>query len=84
MNYDYYDGDRGVERREDILDFIIQFITENNYPPSIREIAQGVGLKSIESVKYYLKILERNKKIKMKPNLSRTISVVGYEFRKAE
>lgn len=84
MNYDYYDGDRGVERREDILDFIIQFITENNYPPSIRDIAQGVGLKSIESVKYYLKILERNKKIKMKQNQPRTISVVGYEFRKVE
>ncbi|MGN8630707.1 hypothetical protein ACTNEW_03755 [Blautia sp. HCP3S3_G3] len=51
---------------------------------SIREIAEAVHLKSIASIKYHLKILERNKKIKMKPNQSRTISVVGYEFRKAE
>lgn len=32
--------------RERILEYIKQYIQEHCYPPTIREIAEGVGLKS--------------------------------------
>lgn len=82
MNYDYIN--QGVKKRQEILDFIIEFITENNYSPSVREIAKGVGMGSLFDVHRHLEILVHNGKIKMKQNQPRTISVVGYEFRKVE
>ena len=33
-----------TDRQEMILEFIRSYISENNYPPSVREIGKGVGL----------------------------------------
>ena len=41
-----------------ILDYVTQFIQENGYSPSIREIGEAVGLRSTASVSYHLKALE--------------------------
>ena len=41
-----------------ILDFIDQFIQENGYAPSVREIGQAVGLNSTASVSYHLHQLQ--------------------------
>lgn len=67
-----------------ILDFIIQYMMDNGFSPSNRDIANGVGLKSTEGVKRHLDKLEKDGKIKTKPYQPRAISVVGYEFRKVE
>jgi len=40
------------------LDFINQFIQENGYAPSVREIGQGVGLQSTSAVSYHLQKLQ--------------------------
>ena len=37
-----------------ILDYVNQFIQENGYSPSIREIGVAVGLRSTASVSYHL------------------------------
>lgn len=75
---------QGIARRKQILAFIIQYMTDNGYAPSNRDIGDGVGLKSTESVKRHLDKLEKDGKIKTKPYQPRAISVVGYEFRKVE
>lgn len=41
-----------------ILDFIHQFVQENGYAPSVREIGQAVGLNSTASVSYHLHQLQ--------------------------
>ena len=37
-------------KQQQIYDFILSFATDHGYPPSVREIAQAVGLKSPATV----------------------------------
>ena len=46
-----------TDRQEMILEFIRSYISENNYPPSVREIGKGVGLASSASVHNNMKKL---------------------------
>ena len=41
-----------------ILDYVNQFLQENGYAPSIREIGDAVGLRSTASVSYHLQALQ--------------------------
>jgi repressor LexA len=47
------------ERQRNILGFLEGFIRENNYPPTIREIGEAVGISSTSVVNYNLNILEK-------------------------
>ena len=47
------------ESRQRILDFIRGEIEEKGYPPSVREICAGVGLKSTSTVHAHLNNLEK-------------------------
>jgi len=46
-----------TERQSKILDFIKEYVLDNGYPPSIREIGKGVGISSTSVVKYNLEKL---------------------------
>lgn len=46
------------ERQVGILRFIERFRDEHGYPPSLREIAAGVGLASSSSAFYHIGVLE--------------------------
>lgn len=48
-----------VERRQRILDCIVRTVEERGYPPSVREIADAVGLASTSAVHHHLIALER-------------------------
>ncbi len=61
----------------DILAFLDEFINSHGYSPSYREIAKGVGLKSTNSIKEYLDILEKRDLIKKQKTINRCIEVVG-------
>lgn len=41
-----------------IMEYVNQFIQENGYSPSVREIGEAVGLRSTASVSYHLKALQ--------------------------
>ena len=45
---------RGEKVRQDILEFIKQYIQQHGYPPNYREIGDGVGLKSSASVQSHI------------------------------
>ncbi|OPL08408.1 MAG: hypothetical protein AVO33_10655 [delta proteobacterium ML8_F1] len=47
-------------KQQVILDFIKEFTHSNGYPPSVRDICQGVGLKSTSTVHGHLKRLEKS------------------------
>lgn len=46
------------ERQQNILKFVGEYITENGYPPSIREIGDATGTSSTSVVSYNLERLE--------------------------
>ena len=49
---------RTSNKSELILDYVNQFVQENGYAPSIREIGEAVGLRSTASVSYHLRQLQ--------------------------
>ncbi len=49
---------RTSDKQEAILKFVSQFVAENGYPPSVREIGNAVGLRSTASVSYHLTQLQ--------------------------
>jgi repressor LexA len=65
------------ERQKKILQFIQEFIDENQYPPTIREIGKDVGISSTSVVKYNLDVLARRDLIERNPDISRGIRLVG-------
>ena len=42
------------ERETQILDFIAEFVAERGFPPTVREIGEGLGLSSPGTVHAYL------------------------------
>lgn len=73
----------GEEVRKRILDMIINYIEVHGYPPTIREIGEGVGLKSTSSVMNHMEkmfdigMLETDAE---KIGTPRAIRVPGYKF----
>jgi repressor LexA len=64
-------------RQRAILEFIEQFLVENDYPPTIRDIQRELGISSTSVVDYNLKVLEGKNHIRRNKNISRGIEVVG-------
>ena len=63
--------------RDRVYGFIRTFIADNHYAPSMQEIGDALGISTVSAVSYHLDILEREKKIKRTPTISRSIRVVG-------
>lgn len=47
-----------TRKQQEIYDFIAAFIAEHSYPPSVREICDGVGLRSPSTVHFHLQNME--------------------------
>jgi len=62
-------------RQHAILEAIRSSIEERGYPPSVREIAEGVGLTSSSSVAYQLATLEKLGHLRRDPNRPRALVV---------
>ena len=60
-------------KQQQIIDFLRRFLTDRQYPPTIRDIVVGCGLSSTSVVNYNLKILEREGYIRRQPEVSRGI-----------
>jgi repressor LexA len=65
------------ERRQRILDCIAQTVEERGYPPSVREIADAVGLASTSAVHHHLIALERDGLLERGGKHSRALRVTG-------
>lgn len=62
---------------ESIHNFIKHFITDNEYPPTIKEIQDGLEVSSTSLVAYHLDILEAEQVIKRIPKISRGIKLLN-------
>jgi repressor LexA len=68
--------DQLTDRQAKILDYIRYVTKVRNYPPSVREIGEAVGLSSSSTVHNHLNQLERRGLIKRDPSKSRTVQLV--------
>jgi repressor LexA len=65
-----------TDRQSKIVDYIRYVTRVRNYPPSVREIGEAVGLSSSSTVHNHLNQLERRGLIRRDPSKSRTVQLV--------
>jgi repressor LexA len=63
------------ERQRKILQFIVNFVSENEFPPTIREIGEQVGISSTSVVNYNLAKLEELGLISRRKEVSRGLAL---------
>jgi repressor LexA len=69
-------------KQAQILEFLRDFISEKDYPPSIRDIQEGCGISSTSVVDYNLRKLEEKQLIRRDREVSRGIEVLGARGRR--
>ena len=71
--------DKLTPKQQQVYDYILAFSDEHGYPPSVREIAEAVHLKSPATVHFHLKGLREAGYITQAEGKTRAITVVGGE-----
>src|SRR5438128_3961871 len=66
-------------RQSQILDFVHHYVLDHAYPPSVREIGDGVGISSTSVVDYNLRVLAKRGYIRRDPEISRGIELLDNE-----
>ena len=66
-------------RRQQILDFIQDFIAENGIPPTVRDVQRACDISSTSVVDYNLKILDRDGYLNRRPDVARGIELLDEE-----
>ncbi|GAB1481937.1 transcriptional repressor LexA [Treponema sp.] len=67
-----------TERQKEVLSFIMLYIREHSYPPTIREIAEHFSI-SVKGAYDHLGALKKKNRLKLGDKRSRTIEVVKTE-----
>lgn len=70
-------------KQQRILAYMREFVDENSYPPSIRDILTGCGISSTSVVDYNLKALERMGYIRRDREVSRAIELLDGHGKRA-
>jgi repressor LexA len=70
-------------RQQEIWDFLVDYVDQHGYPPTVREIGEAVGLASPSTVHAHLANLERAGLLKRDPTKPRAVELVGRERREA-
>lgn len=65
------------DRQERILAFIKNFMSDHQFPPTIRDIQTGCEVSSTSVVDYNLQILQREGYLRRLPEVSRGIELLG-------
>ncbi len=64
-------------RQREIYDFIVRYLDEHGYPPTVREMGEAVGLASPSTVHAHLANLERAGYLRRDPTKPRAIELVN-------
>jgi repressor LexA len=65
-----------TERQQQIFDFIVEYVDDRGYPPTVREIGERVGLASPSTVHAHLANLERAGLVRRDPTKPRALELV--------
>ena len=63
-------------KQQKVLDYIRTFMDEHGYPPAVRDICQGLNLKSTSTAHGYLSRLEKQGYIRRDPSKTRAIELI--------
>jgi len=66
-----------MDKTQEVYNFIVDFMDENRYPPTIREIGEHLKFDSTSSVSYHLNKLENQGKIIRDPKKNRAIELTN-------
>lgn len=64
-------------KQQKILEYIAQFIAEQGYPPAVRDICKGVGLKSPSTVHAHIKNLQELGYLEKGEHKNRALTISG-------
>lgn len=67
-----------IERK--ILDYMVKYLRDNTYQPSIREIGERFGIKSTKTVSEHLKALATKGFLERDPGRSRGVKILGVDL----
>ena len=67
--------EKGKAIREEILKVIEEYIKNNGFSPTVRELGAAVGLKSTATIHKHLDRLKEENKIDWNPTMPRTITI---------
>src|SRR5256714_4470090 len=70
-------------RQQEIWDFLVEYVDQHGYPPTVREIGEAVGLASPSTVHAHLANLERAGLLRRDPTKPRALELVGRERQEA-
>jgi len=65
---------------ERILDYMVSYLRENTYQPSIREIGERFGIKSTKTVSEHLQALADKGFLERDPSRSRGVRILGMDL----
>ena len=66
-------------RQQEIWEFLVDYVDDHGYPPTVREIGEAVGLASPSTVHAHLANLERAGLLKRDPTKPRALELIGRE-----
>src|SRR5438874_11564715 len=66
-------------RQQEIWDFLVEYVDQHGYPPTVREIGEAVGLASPSTVHAHLANLERAGLLRRDPTKPRALALGGRE-----
>ena len=72
------------ETHRKILDYITGYMLDHGYPPTTREISEGVGYTSTSTIFNHLRDMRADGLINYIDECPRTITVPGYRYTKTE
>ena len=64
-------------RQQEIWQFLVEYVDDHGYPPTVREIGDAVGLASPSTVHAHLANLERSGLLRRDPTKPRAIELTG-------
>ena len=70
-------------RQQEIWDYLVDYVDQHGYPPTVREIGEAVGLASPSTVHAHLANLERAGLLRRDPTKPRALELVGREKQEA-
>jgi REP element-mobilizing transposase RayT len=65
-----------TSRQSALLEFVVEFLSEKGFPPTLREIGDGTGLANISAVRGHMLALEKKGYITKDPEKARSIRIL--------
>ena len=68
-----------TERQQRVLTFIENYISDTGFPPTVREIADGLDIKSVNGVREHLRLIEKKGFVELRKGVARGIFLIKPE-----